>query len=66
MTKRFTLKADDGIYCNIFDKGVDIAEVHSEDAKGLVDLLNKLHEDNQNLRKCINTIYIISSRESVE
>lgn len=29
-------------------------------------LLNELHEENQNLRKCINTIYIISSRESVE
>lgn len=30
------------------------------------ELLNELYEENQNLRKCINTIYIISSRESVE
>ena len=30
------------------------------------DLANELAEENQNLRKCINAIYIISSRESVE
>jgi len=31
-----------------------------------VEYLNELSEENQNLRKCINEIYIISSRESVE
>ena len=32
----------------------------------ICNLLNELAEENQNLRKCINAIYIISSRESVE
>lgn len=48
--KRFTLKAYDGIYCDVFDKDVDIAEVHRDDAKGLVDLLNTLHEENQSYK----------------
>jgi hypothetical protein len=32
----------------------------------VITLLNELYEENKNLRKCINTIYIISSMESVE
>ena len=32
----------------------------------LVDLLNELHEENTRLRQCLNEIYLISSRESVE
>ena len=32
----------------------------------VLDKLNQLYEENKNLRKCINAIYIISSRESVE
>lgn len=28
----------------------------------VVDLLNTLHEENQNLRECINEIYIISNK----
>ena len=39
----------------------------------IIDLLNELNDENeqlkeknQNLRKCINEIYLISSRESVE
>ena len=52
----------------IFDSIISMAE-----ADVLVDLLNDLTEENeelksenQNLRKCINEIYLISSRESVE
>ena len=33
--KRFSLKAYDGLHCNIYDGEVDIAEVHRDDAKGL-------------------------------
>ncbi len=32
----------------------------------VLDKLNQLYEENKNLRKCINAIYIISSEESVE
>ena len=32
----------------------------------VVDLLNELHEENRKLRQCLNEIYLISSRESVE
>ena len=34
--------------------------------ESFVERLNNLHEENQELRKCLNEIYIISSRESVE
>lgn len=51
--KRFTLKAYDGLHCNIYDGGVDIAEVHRDDAKGLCFLLNDLHNENQQLRKAL-------------
>lgn len=35
-------------------------------SKNVVKLLNELYKENQELRKCLNAIYIISSRESVE
>lgn len=51
--KRFSLKAYDGLHCNIYDGEVDIAEVHRDDAKGLCFLLNDLHNENQQLRKAL-------------
>ena len=49
--KRFTLKPYDGIRCDVFDGEIEIAEVHRDDAKGLIDLLNALHEENEKLKK---------------
>lgn len=34
--------------------------------KEIVDLLNELAEENTRLRQCLNEIYLISSRESIE
>ena len=49
--KRFTLKPYDGITCDVFDNGIEIANVHRDDAKGLVECLNALHEENEELKK---------------
>ena len=48
--KRFTLKTYDGITCDVFDKDTEIANVHRDDAKELVSLLNALHEENLRLK----------------
>lgn len=49
--KRFTLKGYDGIRCDLFDGDVELAEVHKEDAKELCNLLNELHEENEQLKQ---------------
>ena len=54
--KRFTLKPYDGIRCDVLDGEIEIAEVHRDDAKGLVDLLNELHEENEQLKANYNSL----------
>ena len=39
---------------------------HSIIDTDLLDVMNELHEENVNLRKCLNEIYQISKMESVE
>ena len=61
MTKRFTVvQGYNDRYCQ------DLQTNELLNQNQTVELLNHLHEENQELRKCLNTIYIISSRESVE
>ena len=48
--KRFTSKASDWISCDIFDKEIEIANVHRDDAQGLCNLLNEQHETIQQLQ----------------
>lgn len=54
--KRFILKPYDGLHCEVYDKDVEIAEVHRDDAKGLVGLLNELHEENQGYKRIISIL----------
>ena len=66
MVKPPTLSEDLGIID--YESGevmISIKEV-VECLNNLVDENEQLKEKNQNLRKCINEIYLISSRESVE
>ena len=56
--KRFTLKPYDGIRCDVFDGEIEIAEVHRDDAKGLIDLLNDLAEENEHLKKQIEELKV--------
>ena len=53
--KRFTIRSYNGIGCHIFDGSIVIAEVHRADIKQLCDLLNALYEENQTLKKQIQT-----------
>ena len=55
--KRFTLKAYDGITCDVFDNGIEIANIHRDDAKGLCDLLNGLNEENIELLNFKNKVF---------
>ena len=57
MTKRFSLKPSDSIRCDLFDGGIDIAEVHRDDAQGLCSLLNELAEENEELKQTIKEAY---------
>ena len=56
--KRFTLKPYDGIRCDVFDGEIEIAEVHRDDAKGLIALLNDLAEENEHLKKQIEELKV--------
>ena len=62
--KRFTFDKYSNLYDNELDACYGIG--NSKEAETLCDMLNALHEETQRLRKCINEIYLISSRESVE
>ena len=60
--KRFTLNLDSD-WWTIYDNNTNNERLWGQD---VVDLLNELTEENTRLRQCINAIYIISIRESVE
>ena len=63
--KRFTINMEDE--CIDDAKNEIFIDFNDRiDFNQLCELLNKLYEENQELRKCLNAIYIISSRESVE
>ena len=71
--KRFINDIDDG---QLIDTKGELSTIDYSDTVDFYELwefLNKLNDENeqlksenQNLRKCINEIYIISSREGVE
>ena len=71
--KRFINDIDDG---QLIDTKGELSTIDYSDTVDFYELwefLNKLNDENeelksenQNLRKCINEIYLISSRESVE
>ena len=71
--KRFINDIDDG---QLVDTKGELSTIDYSDTVDFYELwefLNKLNDENeqlksenQNLRKCINEIYLISSRESVE
>ena len=60
--KRFTIRSYNGIGCHIFDGSIVIAEVHRADIKQLCDLLNALHEENEQLKHDA-TVLICSNQE---
>ena len=71
--KRFINDIDDG---QLIDTKGELSTIDYSDTVDFYELwefLNKLNDENeqlksenQNLRKCINEIYLISSKESVE
>lgn len=60
--KRFTLDLDSD-WWTISDNNTNNERLWGQD---VVDLLNNLHKENRKLRQCLNEIYLISSRESIE
>lgn len=60
--KRFIFNSDSD-WWTISDNTAKKERLWGQD---VVDLLNNLHEENRKLRQCLNEIYLISSRESVE
>lgn len=44
---------------------LEFKDEHKDLCDEIVEELNRLYDEKQNLQKCINEIYIISSRESV-
>ena len=47
------MKGFDGVRYDLFDGDVELAEVHKEDAKELCNLLNELHEENQERKRAM-------------
>lgn len=59
--KRFTVKKD----CIVDNTDGGYYTADKQDLNNLCELLNELHEENERLRRCINTIYTIARLEEV-